>query len=94
MIDFPNKFIAGTREYTTIEKHVNAPYFRKKFSFSKGKEAKIRICGLGFYELYINGENIKITAYNKANGNLNADGNFYEIKYNVKKKPLIKRIFK
>lgn len=45
-------------------------------------------------KVYINGENIKITAYNKANGNLNADGNFYEIKYNVKKKPLIKRIFK
>lgn len=40
------------------------------------------------------GENIKITAYNKANGNLVAEGNFYEIKYNVKKKPLIKRIFK
>ena len=58
MIDFPNKFIAGTQEYTTIEKHVNAPYFRKKFAFAKGKSAKIRICGLGFYELYLNGKNI------------------------------------
>lgn len=42
----------------------------------------------------ISGENIKITAYNKANGNLVAEGKFYEIKYNVKKKPLLKRLFK
>ena len=55
---FPKKFIAATTEYTTQETHVNAPYFRKKFFFSKGKTAKIRICGLGFYELYLNGENI------------------------------------
>ena len=57
-MQFPERFIAATREYTTIEKHVNAPYFRKKFSIEKGKTAKIRICGLGFYELYLNGENI------------------------------------
>ena len=55
---FPNKFIAATTEYTTQEKHVNAPYFRKKFTFNKEKTAKIRICGLGFYELYINGKNV------------------------------------
>ena len=58
MIYFPEKFIAATQEYTTLERHVNAPYFRKKFSIVKGEEAKIRICGLGFYELYLNGENI------------------------------------
>ena len=58
MIYFPEKFIAATREYTTMEKHVNAPYFRKKFAIANGKSAKIRICGLGFYELYLNGENI------------------------------------
>ena len=40
------------------------------------------------------GNNIKITAFNKANGNLNADGEFYEIKYTHKKEPLVKRIFK
>ena len=58
MTYFPNKFIAGTTEYTTMEKHVNAPYFRKKFLFEQGKTAQIRICGLGFYELYINGKNV------------------------------------
>lgn len=42
----------------------------------------------------ITGENIKITSYNKASGNLTADGNFTEIKFNQKKLPLIKRLFK
>lgn len=55
---FPENFIAATTEYTTKEKYVPAPYFRKKFLFNKGKKAEIRICGLGFYELYINGVNV------------------------------------
>ena len=55
---FPMHFIAATKEYTTHDTHVNAPYFRKVFTFIKGKNAKIRICGLGFYELYINGKNV------------------------------------
>ncbi|MBQ3219252.1 MAG: YabP/YqfC family sporulation protein [Clostridia bacterium] len=42
----------------------------------------------------ISGENIKITAYNKATGALNADGVFNEIKYNAKKIPFVKRLFK
>ena len=40
------------------------------------------------------GENIKITAYNKASGSLSADGNFNEIKYNYKKTTFVKKIFK
>ncbi|MBR5191997.1 MAG: YabP/YqfC family sporulation protein [Clostridia bacterium] len=44
--------------------------------------------------LLVTGENIKITAFNKANGNLTADGNFLEVKYNHKKQPLLKRLFK
>ena len=42
----------------------------------------------------ISGENIKITAYNKATQTLSADGIFNEIKYNHKKEPIVKRIFK
>ena len=42
----------------------------------------------------ITGEKIKITAFNKATGTLTADGIFNEIKYNAKKTPLLKRIFK
>lgn len=45
-------------------------------------------------KVIIGGENIKITAYNKATGSLNADGNFFEIRYNKNKAPLIKRLFK
>ena len=40
------------------------------------------------------GDNIKITAFNKANGNLTAEGDFYEIKYSHKKVPIVTRIFK
>ena len=42
----------------------------------------------------ISGENIKISAFNKTSGNLTAEGNFYEIKYNQKKQPFITRLFK
>ena len=45
-------------------------------------------------KVQIVGENIKITAFNKANGNLCAQGDFYEIKYTYQKQPLMKRIFK
>ena len=55
---FPKNFIAATEVFGSHTEHVNAPYFRKRFTFTKGKNAKIRICGLGFYELYINGKNV------------------------------------
>ena len=45
-------------------------------------------------KVLIIGENIKITSYNKNTGNLTADGLFLEIKYNHKKAPLVKRLFK
>jgi len=36
-----------------------APYFRKDFSISKKiKKATVYLCGLGFYELYINGRKV------------------------------------
>ncbi len=37
---------------------VNAPLFRKDFNVSNFKNAKIYICGLGLYELFINGKKI------------------------------------
>lgn len=45
-------------------------------------------------KVLVTGENIKITSFNKATGNLSADGNFIEIKYNYKKEPFLKRVFK
>lgn len=40
------------------------------------------------------GENIKITSYNKNTGVLSAEGKINEIKYGVKKVPLVKKLFK
>ena len=45
-------------------------------------------------KITINGENIKITAFNKDSGNLIAEGVFNEIKYNFKKPSFIKRVLK
>ncbi len=52
---------------------------------------KLKVSG---NKVSITGEGIKITAYNKASGNLSAEGLFLEVKYLQKKAPLIKRIFK
>ncbi len=40
------------------------------------------------------GENIKITAFNKATGSLSAEGVFNEIKFAAKKVPLLKKFLK
>ncbi|MBR5899906.1 MAG: YabP/YqfC family sporulation protein [Clostridia bacterium] len=40
------------------------------------------------------GEGLKITTYNKQDGNLIVEGKIDEIKYLVKKPPVLKRIFK
>lgn len=54
---FSLKFIAATKEYSSFEKHVPAPYLRKSFDWAGGS-ASVTVCGLGFYELYINGKNV------------------------------------
>lgn len=54
-----NKFVRATDKVCTFKEHVNAPCFRKSFQLEGTVEkAEITICGLGFYELYINGTNI------------------------------------
>ena len=42
----------------------------------------------------IKGENIKITAFNKASGTLLAEGVFNEIKFGKTSQPFFKRLFK
>ncbi len=50
------QFIAATREISTFEKPVPAPLMRKTFTITaKPANAVLSICGLGFYDLYING---------------------------------------
>jgi len=58
-MDFPMNFIAATAEYSTRTEHVPAPYFRKSFVLEAlPQKAEMLICGLGFYELFINGKRI------------------------------------
>lgn len=52
-------FIKANDQMCTFDHHVNAPLFRKRFTLDKTPRwAKITICGLGFYELFVNGKNI------------------------------------
>lgn len=63
---FSTKFICATKDYTTYTHHVPAPYFRKSFvledtffdNTSEKASCSITLCGLGFYDLYINGTRI------------------------------------
>lgn len=42
-----------------FENHVPAPYLRKTFALDfEPRQAEITVCGLGFYELYVNGKNV------------------------------------
>ncbi len=50
--------MAATKEYTTFTNHVAAPMFRKEFELTGAKSAELTICGLGFYELFVNGNRI------------------------------------
>ena len=53
------KFIKATNDYTTKEKSCPAPYIRRGFELDfKPSEAKLFIAVSGFYELYVNGENV------------------------------------
>ena len=56
---FSNNFIKSSDDMCSFDNYVSAPYFRKTFDIDFLPEnAEITVCGLGFYELYINGENI------------------------------------
>ena len=56
---FSTKFISATAERASLTKSVHAPYLRRDLVFEKLPEsAKLTVCGLGFYELYVNGKNI------------------------------------
>ena len=51
-------FICRTEKYGGMYDRVSAPLFRKDFDVSNFKSAKLYICGLGLYELYINSKKI------------------------------------
>lgn len=52
-------FIGATEERCTLKKHVPAPLLRRSFRLEQMPDrARLSVCGLGFYMLYLNGENI------------------------------------
>lgn len=56
---FSNIFVSECSEYSTYSCHVQAPVFRKSFLVGDGeKKGEISICGLGFYDLFVNGKKI------------------------------------
>ena len=56
---FSGKFICAGYDYTTYTFHVPAPYFRKTFEIDgEVKKCVITLTGLGFYELYVNGQRL------------------------------------
>lgn len=55
---FSTCFVAATKEFSTFEKPVNAPVFRREFQLDKVSSAELTICGLGIYELFVNGQRI------------------------------------
>ena len=64
-MEFSRKFVCETYEKCTRQKHVSAPVFRKSFTLkNKPTRAEILICGLGFYDLYVNGGGMTFTYQN------------------------------
>lgn len=56
-----DRFIAAGTEKCELTHPVNAPYMRKNFCLpSPPERAELTVCGLGFYELFVNG--IRLTA--------------------------------
>ena len=56
---FSNRFIQAGNAVCDFDNPVPAPYFRRVFDLDfVPEQAEITICGLGFYELFINGEEL------------------------------------
>ena len=54
-----DKFICAGEEYSTMQRRIPAPLFQKDIALEQAiTKAGITVCGLGFYELYLNGKNI------------------------------------
>ena len=52
-------FVSATVEYSTLEHSVPSPYLRKTISLSaKPEVAELKVSGLGFYRLFVNGKDM------------------------------------
>ena len=55
-MNYPKNFIRATTEYTTLDKHIPAPFFRRSFVSDVSATAHVVITACGFYEIYLNGK--------------------------------------
>ncbi len=56
---YSNHFVCASECYNTLEHPVANPQFRKSFLLpTLPSSAQLTICGLGYYEVYLNGQNI------------------------------------
>ncbi len=80
---FSKRFICANNDICDYDNYVSAPLFRKVFSLEKiPQSACFAICGLGLYELYING--VHITKGALAPYIHNPDDILYYDTYNLK----------
>lgn len=56
-MEYPKQFICAAAAYTTYRHFVPAPLFRKTF-FADAADCRLRVTGLGFYRVWINGTEI------------------------------------
>ena len=81
-MNFSDIFVSEDLNYSTYEKNVPAPLFRKSFDLkSTATNGEILICGLGFYDLFVNG--IKITKGHIAPYISNTNHIIYYDKYDI-----------
>ncbi len=81
-MDFPKVFVCEDRAYSTYQRNVPAPIFRKSFVLDfEADTAEILICGLGHYDLFLNGQ--KITKGYLAPYISNSDHYVYFDKYDL-----------
>jgi len=55
---FSTQFISASAAYSSLTEFVSAPYFRRSFEAKCDTHAVLTVCGLGFYEFYLNGERL------------------------------------
>ncbi len=55
---YPMQFIYAGHAFSTRERFVPAPLFRRRFHADCGERARLVITGLGFYALFLNGEEL------------------------------------
>jgi len=53
-------FIAKSKEFNTIQNHVNAPIFKRVFDFASNGKFEIKIAVVGLYRLFLNGNELNV----------------------------------